>query len=275
MHHINREPAKPKLGRNSVQTNLWQWYHITILTYLHVQCASLLCQQLESIFQVLCQVKEPLIYQKILWKILATLDNPLCYSVSLTQSKWGHINWMTKRREHLLRKPRFVNGKHSHPRIEWSSHSSQFSEPKWKKQLISPTRAFWQWTFLLKLWLAATRFSCWCWKSGGKVKKKHLVQLAHYGWHSQSLPPVWSTIDNSCKLGWLPAGRFHRFKLVRLLTTTLKFVILFAKFDIFGIIGSKDFYSDSRQGQFIAQLQNSQACWEVSVIGQNCIDIFA
>ena len=132
MHHINREPAKPKLGRNSVQTNLWQWYHITILTYLHVQCASLLCQQLESIFQVLCQVKEPLIYQKILWKILATLDNPLCYSVSLTQSKWGHINWMTKRREHLLRKPRFVNGKHSHPRIEWSSHSSQFSEPKWK-----------------------------------------------------------------------------------------------------------------------------------------------
>ena len=132
MHHINREPAKPKLGRNSVQTNLWQWYHITILTYLHVHLCCV--NNLNRFFKCFVRSKNPwqLTYQKILWKILATLDNPLCYSVSLTQSKWGHINWMTKRREHLLRKPRFVNGKHSHPRIEWSSHSSQFSEPKWK-----------------------------------------------------------------------------------------------------------------------------------------------
>ena len=133
MHHINREPAKPKLGRNSVQTNLWQWYHITLLPYLQLHLhKNFLCQQLELIFQVLCQVKEPLTYQKILWKILPTLDTPLCYSVRLTLSKWGHINWMTRRREHLLRKPRFVNGKHSHRRNEWSSHSSPFSEPKSK-----------------------------------------------------------------------------------------------------------------------------------------------
>ena len=118
--------AGPQFSPNKLVAMI-PYYHINISA-----CASLLCQQLESIFQVHCQIKEPLTYQKILWKIFATLDNPLCYSVSLTQSKWGHINWMTKRREHLLRKPRFVNGKHSHPRIEWSSHSSPFSEPKWK-----------------------------------------------------------------------------------------------------------------------------------------------
>ena len=108
----------------------------TILPYYHIcSCICIrifLCQQLELIFQVLCQVKEPFTYQKILWKILPTLDTPLCYSVRLTLSKWGHINWMTRRREHLLRKPRFVNGKHSHPRNERSSHSSPFSEPKSK-----------------------------------------------------------------------------------------------------------------------------------------------
>ena len=148
-----------------------------------------------------------------------------------------------------------------------------------EKQLISPTRAFRQWTFLLKLWLAATRFSCWSWKSGGAVKN-HSVHLAHYGWHGQSLPPVWSTIDNSCKLGWLPAGRFHRFKLVILLTTNLKFGHLLCKFDIFGIIGSNDIITvytqiAQRERVHIAQLQNSQPYWSVGVIGQNFIENLA